>query len=215
MAVGYRLTKPSGELSPRYSFWSALLRLRHRIKESGRKAKISRDQGKTWGPERNAREAFRIMRNEAKREPVGTVWWIKLANNNIIRFRKVHYNPPTIDTQGNNNVDKAYTEIFNRWKGLENWGICVCRDIAGTSTTSQHAYCNAIDIHGTPSQMFEISRWAEANFTRLNVYTIIFNRQAFSKPTPYWHFYGGVNPHTDHVHLDFDPQGSGFPTACG
>lgn len=215
MAVGYRMTKPNGKLSPRYTFYGALFRLRHRVRDAGRVAHISRNHGKDWGPERTPLEVFKIMRHEAKNAPVGMVWQIKLGNGNIIHFRKVHYNPPVTDTAGNDRIDKVYTEMFSKWAKLENWGICVCKDIAGTSTISQHSYCNALDTHGSQQQMFEISRWLVANQDNLSVNTVIFNRQAWSRATPFWHEYDGVNPHTDHVHVDCAPPGSGHPSACG
>lgn len=133
------------------------------------------------------------------------------SGDKVIVSRTVEVLMKIVDTTGNDRVDRAFTEILSKWPNIENWGTCACRDIAGSSTWSQHSWCNAIDMNGQDAVMLEISRWLVANADHLSVHTVIYARQAWSRETPYWHYYDGVNPHYDHVHVDFDPQGYGYP----
>lgn len=146
---------------------------------------------------------------------IGAAWIMKASKGSIAaRTVQINLPIPIQNTTGNDRIDKIYTVVFSKWDHLENWGICVCKRISGTYSWSQHSYCNAIDINGTSHQMYEISRFLVDNADELNVYTVIYNRQAWSRRTPYWHYYNGTNPHTDHVHVDCSPQGTGYPPTC-
>lgn len=92
----------------------------------------------------------------------------------------------------------AYLGALNKeFPGWTNYGICNCRYIAGTHTWSQHAYCNAVDVHfGTMSQMDEVYKYFNAR------------RGQFAIATLLWR----VPDHYDHVHADFQPQNAG--TLC-
>lgn len=82
------------------------------------------------------------------------------------------------------------------------------RDIADSTTKSQHAYGNAIDWHGkTPEIMQKLADYFVTNATKLNVENVIYNYKIWNSPRG-WHDYdtsGGKSPHTDHVHVDFTP----------
>lgn len=47
------------------------------------------------------------------------------------------------------NIQKLCDYIVDRGPGWVSWGICNCRRVAGSSTWSQHAWCNAIDVSWT------------------------------------------------------------------
>lgn len=51
-----------------------------------------------------------------------------------------------------------------------------------------------------------VATYAVANYQRLNVYYVIWNRQVWNstKISQGWHKYTGTNPHTDHVHVSFN-----------
>lgn len=82
------------------------------------------------------------------------------------------------------------TEVFN------------CRPIADSSTWSQHAWGNAIDVYpASTEQGWLIFEWAVANKTRLSLSTIC------------WQDRGGCDPndHRDHVHIAGSPKMVGTP----
>jgi hypothetical protein len=130
-----------------------------------------------------------------------------------LRAIKVHVKPDIMDTAGNARVDKAHTLLVQSFPGkLESWGICNCRQIAGTSSWSQHAYCNAEDWHASSTIMADMARLLVRRAKTLDVYHVIHERRIWTRGSG-WHSYGGSDPHVDHVHVDFAPQGDGWP-AC-
>lgn len=163
-----------------------------------------------WGPDLTRQEAVTRLMNKLKRSSVGQVWSMR-ASKGKLAVRVVEVKPPLVNTVGNDRIDVIYTEIFTKWKGeVENWGICNCRRICDGCPWSQHAYCNAIDIHGSTTVMAEIANYLVHNASRLKVAHVIYNRRVWS-PEAGWHSYTGVSPHTDHVHVDCFPQGTGTP----
>lgn len=87
----------------------------------------------------------------------------------------------------------------------------VVRTIAGSTSWSQHAYGNAIDAFGSSIRLTAVASWAWRNSSKWSVRTIIHNRRVWTSYNPTWRTYTGVNPHTDHVHLDFNPKWEGTP----
>jgi hypothetical protein len=78
------------------------------------------------------------------------------------------------------------------------------RNIAGTSTLSQHAKGLAIDVMiplGPESDAI-FNYFAGPGFGRFHVANVIHNRMIYNAGRGL-HPYTGVNPHTDHVHIDF------------
>jgi hypothetical protein len=51
-----------------------------------------------------------------------------------------------------------------------------------------------------------LATYVVANYQRLNVYYVIWNRQVWNvtRINDGWHKYTGTNPHTDHVHVSFN-----------
>jgi hypothetical protein len=102
-------------------------------------------------------------------------------------------------------------EVFGRVKGLVSFGIFNCRPIAGTTTRSQHSFANGEDVHGTSAQMKKVFDFTVENAQRLKLAHVIFNRKIWSsdRASEGVRPFTGENPHTDHVHVDFNPQRSG------
>lgn len=98
--------------------------------------------------------------------------------------------------------------------GITNIGGYAYRDIAGTTTLSDHAKGLALDVMTSNGQ--GIADWARSNAKTLNITYVIYNRRIWSvaRSGEGWRRYTGVNPHTDHVHLSFKPSGAS-PTASG
>lgn len=91
------------------------------------------------------------------------------------------------------------------------------RDIAGTSTLSDHALGLAVDfmVQGDMSKGDALAAYMKDNAASLDVKYIIWNRRIWSvqRASEGWRTYTGVNPHTDHVHVSFDLEGSGATDA--
>lgn len=82
-----------------------------------------------------------------------------------------------------------------RWAGLT-YQVFNCRRIAGTSSWSQHAFANAVDIFGQERVLDEVARYARS---RSDVRTVLWQ----------------VRDHYDHVHVDFHPKGTNTPPCAG
>src|SRR5580765_1851518 len=142
---------------------------------------------------------------------LGEVWSTKSEKDEFtVWARKVHIDPPVMQTPGTDAIDKVYAWLQGNFKGRwENWGICVCKRISGSSSWSQHAYCNAIDIGGSTGNLDAIAKaaTAAAKSGKIPCDQVIWRG---------WeHVHGGnVYDHDDHVHITGAPQRSGYPTAC-
>ena len=95
--------------------------------------------------------------------------------------------------------------VKQRFPGVTFMGGKVVRNVAGTSTPSQHSYGNAIDIGGTPETMLAVANWIAANAGSLGVGYLIFNMKDYS-PSKGWgtYWYKGSDPnmqHRNHVHV--------------
>lgn len=83
-----------------------------------------------------------------------------------------------------------------------NSGTFQCRQIKGSTTLSFHAEGRAGDTSGYPDRMRVVAdllvQYAEA----LGVQEVIYDHQRWSTDdgTPGWEPFGGVDPHTSHVH---------------
>jgi hypothetical protein len=93
-------------------------------------------------------------------------------------------------------------------------GIYNDRNIAGTSIKSAHAEGRALDIHlnaTDPDQKFLAERLVQIliqRSTSMGVDNVIWNREIWSVAHPKIRRYHGVNPHTDHIHVEFTREGS-------
>jgi hypothetical protein len=220
MAVKYKFRRADVDQpwSPARGWLLHSLRVRQAARKLGpgdnyqhRKWSDHHHQGE-WSNKTNRESAVKEYLAAVKASHIGVFHSLR-SGDRVIVSRTVEVQMKLVDTTGNARVDRAFTEILARWPHTDNWGTCACRDIAGTYDWSQHAYCNAIDVGAQRDTMHAISRYLVANADHLSVHTVIYAREAWSRDRPYWHYYDGVNPHYDHVHVDFDPQGSGYP-AC-
>jgi len=119
-------------------------------------------------------------------------------------------NPPAASgvTPAAQNWMKKARVHFPQIASMQVWN---CSMVPGTSVWSQHAFGNAVDNFSDPATMEALFHWAIANKQPLSLHTVIYNHRVWDRERPYIHPYTGTNPHTDHVHADFDPQGQGTP----
>ncbi|MED3974616.1 transglycosylase SLT domain-containing protein [Priestia megaterium] len=105
-------------------------------------------------------------------------------------------------------VEKWYNAVKSKFGPTRFMGAYNNRNVRGGSSKSMHAYGRAFDIGGSASTMKKIAEWARTHMNNLQY--AIYNRRiagpGMGKP---WRHYSGVNPHVDHVHLDFMNQGGG------
>lgn len=86
------------------------------------------------------------------------------------------------------------------------------RNIAGTSTLSDHARGLALDFMTNDlGARTGIAEYAKANASRLGVTYIIHDRKIWNaaRSSEGWRPYTGVSPHTDHTHISFSASGAG------
>jgi hypothetical protein len=93
-------------------------------------------------------------------------------------------------------------------KGAANLGIYVCKDIAGTATTSLHGEGRACDLGSSPYRnlpfMDDVADALVAYSKELGVQCVIHNGKVWSSLYPHdgWRHYGGVDPHRGHIHAE-------------
>jgi hypothetical protein len=108
-------------------------------------------------------------------------------------------NPGYDPAQVTPEIQHAALELWARFPGLTNMGTHVIKNVAGTSTPSEHSYGNAIDIGGTGKTLAEVASWAVAHAAKLGLSQVIYQTSIWTSESG-WHPYTGV-PHTTHVHL--------------
>jgi hypothetical protein len=88
------------------------------------------------------------------------------------------------------------------WHTIRTCGV----DTLAGEATSEHVYCNAVDVGGSTAVLQTVWAWARRNGRALAIHCVIFNRQVASAPDFTVRPYSGVNPHTDHVHISALPS---------
>lgn len=172
-----------------------------------------REQAKNdaWGPILTLSDVHHRLPARLDSIHLGEVWSVKAERDDFtVVTRKVHVDPPSVNTPGTDAIDKIYGWLNGNFKGRwENWGICVCKHISGSTSWSQHAYCNAIDVGGSTGNLDAIAKaaTAAAKDGRIPCDQVIWRG---------WeHVHGGsVYDHYDHVHLTGSPERSGYPSAA-
>lgn len=144
------------------------------------------------------RERSRTRMREA---PIGTEFHARgEKDERIAMFRVIEVSIiRPIPTSGVYFIDLIAGALNAEFRGWANWGICVCKRIAGSWTYSDHSYCAAIDINHR-TKMYDISRYFAHNAAKYGIAYVIYNRQKFV-PGYGWSYYSGSNPHVDHVHI--------------
>ncbi|MGG0536655.1 hypothetical protein [Priestia aryabhattai] len=105
-------------------------------------------------------------------------------------------------------VEAWYNKLKDKFGPTKFMGGYNNRNVRGGSSKSMHAYGRAFDISGSAKTMSQIAEWARTHINNLQ-YAIYNRRIAGPGMGKAWRKYSGVNPHTDHVHLDFMAQGAG------
>jgi hypothetical protein len=106
-------------------------------------------------------------------------------------------------TQGALALMRWFVEEYGDQGGY-NLGIYNCRSVRGGSTTSLHGEGRALDLGfpvGDPDGD-ELTRRLLKVPGRLGVQAIIYERKIYSALSPGGRYYGGVNPHADHLHVE-------------
>ena len=188
---------------------NVILRQRKHIGKGYEMREIAKNED--WGPERTLEEVKDRLPARLDALRLGETWAVRAKSDDFtVWTRKVHIDPPTVNTPGTDAIDKIYAWLNENFKGRwENWGICVCKHIQGSSSWSQHAYCNALDIGGSTANLDAIAKaaTAAAKNGKIPCDQVIWKG---------WeHVHGGnVYDHYDHVHFTGAPERSGYPTAC-
>lgn len=105
-------------------------------------------------------------------------------------------------------VEAYYNRVKSKFGNTKFMGAYNNRNVRGGSSKSMHAYGRAFDIGSSPSIMSKIAEYARTTFKDLQY--VIYNRRiAGVGKGSKWRPYSGVNPHTDHVHIDFKTGGGG------
>lgn len=90
-------------------------------------------------------------------------------------------------------------------QGARNYGIYNCRSVRGSTNRSVHGEGRALDVGFSGSGNPAGTRLVQAllpHVGTLGIQMIIWNRRIYSARYPKGAAYTGVNPHTDHVHIE-------------
>ena len=207
MSVAY-LVRPRPDADwdkPRRKRLFVLRRVRGLLKGRGTRFTITRE-GSSHSITRDLGSTIRRLRARLAKERVGEVYRVRgdASPDRPVAVRVIETAPPPVPTPGIPAVDQFVGYLKDRWDGRwENWGICVCKHIAGTWNWSDHAYCAAIDVHGSADLMAGVAAFAASNAEKLHITYVIYNRRIWTRAEG-WHYYSGSDPHTDHVHVSFE-----------
>lgn len=95
--------------------------------------------------------------------------------------------------------------LQERWPVGWSGGIYNCRPVRGQKSMSIHAEGRAVDFMmpgASHPQGIEIVRELGARGRELGVQSVIWDRRIWSARSPEGRAYTGVNPHTDHLHIE-------------
>lgn len=109
--------------------------------------------------------------------------------------------------------------LMDRFPRTGSYGIYNCRRVAGTSTRSQHSCGRAGDSsiptsdgRAITSIGYPVVQFLTKYSTELGIVEIIYNRVMYDRQSPSGRYYGGVNPHRDHVHWAQTPTKARYIT---
>lgn len=164
------------------------------------------DNKPKWSVSRPLGETVTQLRGRLSHADVGTLFSIEcegriLATQRthiLVRKVRIHTQADKIPPipQCTPAIADVWRAVYGRFgNAIINWGICNCRKIAGSSSWSQHSWCNAWDIHGSNTTMNSVNRFLNQNKGKLNIANILWQ----------------VPDHFDHVHVDCLPTRTGTP----
>ena len=227
MATAYRIRKADNAYGPALSYTDTYRVLRNRLRTAGPRYSVwSAENG--WSSHRKllrtmARIGILLPRlavgdrlkvatrvDDAPQGPVFTVKAVDTLPEQQPSWAGTYLNSV------NPRIERVARVAYAWDNDLDCLGTQVCKRISGTSTWSQHAYGNAIDLafRVPPPTGFnlakqeELAQYLAANGHELAIATLIHKDRVWT-PADGWHGYGGEF-HT-HVHADCLPQGTGTP----
>jgi hypothetical protein len=183
-----------------------------RITPGGGRYQLIQNEGK-MGVKRSAFDMLTHLRDRLRMSSVGDRFQVVDSEGN--KVFKVHNVEPAlqvIDINGNDRADLYYSTILATFPQFapRYAGCYVCKDVAGSSTPSQHSYGNAVDFFfASLNDQDQVALWVVANADALNVEHAISRNRIWTRGEG-WHTYTG--DYHSHLHVDFNPQFSG---PCG
>ena len=179
---------------------------------TGRGPYVLTDDGDQIGGEYTRIEVLGRFRTAIKNREIGATFRIRNRRKVFFTARAVVAVSDVDSTSGNSKCDVYFNWIKSNFSSYNPRyaGAYVCKNVAGSSTPSQHSYGNAIDIFfDTLAQQDRVARATAEHARQLNVYHIISLQSIWTKGVG-WTGYRGTTHY--HIHVDFDPQQSG---SCG
>jgi len=160
---------------------------------------VIKEVGMEWSRVRTLAETLDRLSERLAADEVDAYWTIMAVKD---RFRmwvlKVDQNPAVvIDTDGSIAIDIIWGTISTRFDGVQNWGICACRRIAGTWTWSQHAWCNGLDVGGGTELLDRVAAYTQE----------LARRGYLPVGQTLWRAPG----HYNHIHYSGEPLRTGTP----
>jgi hypothetical protein len=107
-------------------------------------------------------------------------------------------------TNGTPAEQRYAAALFSVFPSLKSAGVYSRRKILGSTTWSQHAWGNAIDVVGGTTEMNAGANWSFANRANYNIAHLLWQGRNMINGL-------GVYDHFNHFHSDFNPQGTGTP----
>lgn len=227
MATGYRIRKNDNAYGPVLTYSDCFRRLRDRLREAGPKYSIwTAENG--WSSHRkltltmvrlgvllpglNTGERLRVA-TRVDDAPQGPIFTVRAVD--VLPEREPSWASSYLGAT-NTRIDRVARVAYAYDPEVDCLGSQVCKRIAGTSTWSQHAYGNAIDlafriplpVGFDMNRQDQLAGYLAANGRELAIATLI-HRDRVWTPSEGWHGYGGQY-HT-HIHVDCLPQGTGTP----
>lgn len=143
---------------------------------------------------------------------VGPTYRVRGRRGVVFGAREVVPPVRVIDTNGNHASDLYWSTIVATFPQYHPRfaGSYVCKDIAGSSTLSQHSYGNAVDVFfDTSAHQEAVANWVVAHADDVKAEHVISLRRIWTRGVG-WHPYTGETHY--HLHVDFFPNYSG---PCG
>jgi hypothetical protein len=144
---------------------------------------------------------------------IGSVFRIRKGTGDVVFVaRAIQAISQADSTNGNDRSDSYYNWVkaeYNKFSPRYA-GSYVCRDIAGSSTLSQHSYGNAVDFFfDSMTHQTAVANAVIANAALLHPVHVISGSRIWTRGGG-WSSYSGE--YHSHLHVDFDPNYSG---SCG
>lgn len=180
---------------------------RGRIDAGGGPFDVTQD-GDVLHGDLTSREALTLLRNRLEHGDIGPVYRVRTRDLGVVfAAREATPAAKLINTNGNAKIDRVWSYIKANYPNATFLGAYVCKDIAGTSTLSQHSYGNAIDAGNV--DLVKLAEDLVAHADELDLEHVIVHNRIWTRGQG-WHAYTGEYHY--HVHADCAPNLSG---PCG